>query len=173
VIVEVNARYKITLRVDGTNVEGELVNTQSSQYNGTIHGTVDPSLDGTPSGGKFEYYVIQPKVNTTSTGYFIVDVNGRMAGFVQNATGGKKYGWEGKRVSGGKPKPTPPAEATLRVKQDVDMFETEDDQNLLRSIAAGTMVKFIRCNANDRCNVVDKGQNGWIYDGADYDTLDR
>jgi hypothetical protein len=173
VIPKVNARYKIVLRVDRHHVTGDVYNTQDSQYNGSITGTVDPSLDGTPKGGRLDFFFVQPIVGQKSTGYFIVAVDGTIAGFVSTEGDSKKYGWEGKRVSGGNTKPTPPAAAMTRVKQAVDMYETENDQNLLRSLPAGTMVQLIRCNANDRCNVVDQGQQGWIYDGAGYDTLDR
>lgn len=101
-IPDVNARYRLTLRVEGNNVDGEFVNLQDPRYNGTIGGVVDPSLDGTAKGGRFDFYCYQPKVKTGCTGYFIVGVDNTIAGFTMmdgDATR-KQYGWEGKRKLG-------------------------------------------------------------------------
>jgi hypothetical protein len=63
---------------------------------------------------------------------------------------------------------------TKRVKLDVDLYDAPEGGNVKDVVRRGTEVVVGACEVNNRCRITGAGGlEGWIYDGNDYDTLDR
>lgn len=79
------------------------------------------------------------------------------------------------RVAAVPPKPPKiPKEGTVAVKLPVELYDAPDNGNHIGDVPAGTRVLVFECADNNMCKI-DGGPEyqGWVYDAADYDTLDR
>lgn len=155
IVPEVNAKFRLTLRLNGNNVTGEMINEQDPKYNGTLTGTI--------SNAKLTYTYSEPAVNATGGGFFIVSAGQTIAGFTHTDTSKTKYGWEGHRIGdagavaatdpGTGPGPAPAAQADRRnvvnattVYQDADLNNESDAAG--KYLDVGDTVTVVKCGAN-------------------------
>ncbi|MGE0846258.1 MAG: hypothetical protein AB7L41_08305 [Flavobacteriaceae bacterium] len=65
------------------------------------------------------------------------------------------------------------ANGTLTVKLDVDLYDLPEGGTQKGVVRRGTVVVLGECRGNNMCSISGGGHVGWIYDGPDWDTLDR
>jgi hypothetical protein len=170
-----NAKYLLTLSINGNTVTGDFVNQQDPKYNGT--------LSGTAINGRLAYTYTQPQVNGSGRGFFIVSAGNTIAGFTYSSDQPKKaHGWEGRRVKlTGKPKPpaTPPPAAPPPGKAatalvGTTVYQNHTDENppkvcAMRPNDTGTLLETAPDNPlwlhltaiTGGCN----GKSGWVWKG--------